>query len=501
MKRIVCLCILAALCFGVLTIPAMAAESGSCGDNVTWKLEDGILTISGSGEMTHAPWLEQKNQITDIVIEDGVTSVCDGAFDGYEKLLYVTVSDSVTQLGEKAFANCSGLRMMFFYGDKPVIGSQCFANTGATVYHYSDNKTWPSGSIAKYMECMRTDYATSGIWGDNITWKYADNVLTFSGVGVMKGYSAQDIMPWEIFANQATKVVFEPGITHIANYTLICFIRVNEVSIPNTVTSISWGAFSGCNALKNVTLPDGLEKIGDTAFKDCASLETISIPASVWKIGGDVFLNCTSLKTIYFYGDEPLAHINESLMYPDALFTNVTATAYYPIGNATWTEEDFKDYGGNITWTGFCANRHTEKIVEAKAPSCTTTGLTEGKVCKNCGEVLQAQEVIPATDHIFGEWEEIKAATTEETGLAERKCENCDATEQRELDKLAPLPTEPTQVPTDAPTEPAQLPTDPTQPDITITEDPKPFPWAIVVIAVAAVGAAAAGVILGKKRK
>ncbi len=67
---------------------------------------------------------------------------------------------------------------------------------------------------------------------------------------------------------------------------------------------------------------------------------------------------------------------------------------------------------------------HTEAIVEGKTPTCTETGLTEGKVCSVCGEVLVAQEEIPAahTEKIV----EGKAPTCTETGLTEGKvCEIC----------------------------------------------------------------------------
>ena len=62
---------------------ASAVESGTCGENLTWKIEDGVLTISGTGAMTgyppsQSPWAAAK--IKSVVIESGVTSIGNNAF-------------------------------------------------------------------------------------------------------------------------------------------------------------------------------------------------------------------------------------------------------------------------------------------------------------------------------------------------------------------------------------------------------------------------------------
>ncbi|MBR3952905.1 MAG: dockerin type I repeat-containing protein, partial [Oscillospiraceae bacterium] len=79
---------------------------------------------------------------------------------------------------------------------------------------------------------------------------------------------------------------------------------------------------------------------------------------------------------------------------------------------------------------------HTEVIDEAVAPTCTETGLTEGKHCSVCGEVLAAQTVVDALGHDFGEWEETKAPTNKEPGEKRRDCKNCDHYETQEIPKL-----------------------------------------------------------------
>jgi len=69
---------------------------------------------------------------------------------------------------------------------------------------------------------------------------------------------------------------------------------------------------------------------------------------------------------------------------------------------------------------------HTEEIVPAVAPSCTESGLTEGKVCTTCGDIIVAQEVVAALGHTEAVLEAV-AATCTEPGLTEGKvCEVCD---------------------------------------------------------------------------
>ena len=79
---------------------------------------------------------------------------------------------------------------------------------------------------------------------------------------------------------------------------------------------------------------------------------------------------------------------------------------------------------------------HTEVIDDAVASTCTETGLTEGKHCDACGEVLVAQEVADKLGHSYGEWETVTAETCTTDGSAKRECGRCDAFETKILEAL-----------------------------------------------------------------
>ena len=479
MRKKILGCVLIVLCMVLLwPVKTLAAQTGgSCGDGLTWTLNDGVLTVSGTGAMTDAPWKDQQGQIREVILKDGVTSICDHAFANCASLKYVTVSGTVSSVESRAFESCAELRELFFYGDKPLFYSDCFYNSGAVIYYPVDNATWNESyrsSYGGYLNYVSTDYASSGVCGDNLKWEIANGVLTISGTGAMTEYSTQLPTPWQARSREITKVVIQNGVTSlshkvccqfenltqvtiadsvqsigsqaflgcerlesiripqgvttIGDFTFQNCYRLREVSLPDSVTLIDMDAFENCTSLKTIAIPGSVEWVGESSFKGCTSLESVTIGDGVQKIGFKAFGGCGSLKMILFAGDAP--------QIDSTAFTGVTAVACYPGDNATWTADVMQNYGGAITWVTSCDGAHTEAKDAAVKPGCTSTGLTEGSHCARCGLVIVAQETIPAVGHSFGPWKEIKAATTSEAGTAQRTCTACGTTEQKELPKL-----------------------------------------------------------------
>ena len=112
MKRVISIFLVFVLVLGMGTMIQSskvyaAAPSGSCGANATWRVSDGVLTISGQGEMedygwvTNVPWRDYSSEITKVVIEDGITKI--GKYSISSILSNVTniiIGNSVTSLDE-----------------------------------------------------------------------------------------------------------------------------------------------------------------------------------------------------------------------------------------------------------------------------------------------------------------------------------------------------------------------------------------------------------------
>ena len=116
-------------------VPVSAADdvvaSGTCGENLTWTLSGGTLTISGSGEMKNyswesVPWYSSRTTIQSVVIEDGVTYIGESAFWACSSLTSVVIPDSVTTIGGYAFSECSSLTSVTIPDSVTTIGSGTF---------------------------------------------------------------------------------------------------------------------------------------------------------------------------------------------------------------------------------------------------------------------------------------------------------------------------------------------------------------------------------------
>lgn len=182
----------ALLLLGVLAPAAYASEistarSGSCGDGITWSLEDYTLTISGSGEMEDGcPWENWMTKVEHVVLSGGVTKIGEGAFDGFTCLETVDFGDALVEIGAKAFRGCNDLSVIHLPETFRTFGAECFRDCTDLLYVYCD------GPMPRFSDsCLWTGNYIAVFYPTNNPWPAeAVNALVhnFGGrLGIMMG--------------------------------------------------------------------------------------------------------------------------------------------------------------------------------------------------------------------------------------------------------------------------------------------------------------------------
>ena len=300
MKRAVLFAIVALLCVSAVLLlndpadadTAVKDDSGTCGDNVTYKFEasTGILTISGSGAMSDfawestEAWHSYRDSVKTVVIESSVESVSYSAFYGCTSLTSVTIPDSVTSIGTYAFMNCTSLTSLKIPKSVTLI-SWAFIGCDSL------------NSIE--VEAGNIDYCVK----DNVLFSYDLKTLVLCPAGRSGAYTVPDtITSIEEYAfyncTSLTSVIIGDSVTSIGGSAFRNCTSLTSVTIPNSVTSIEGDAFSGCTSLASVTIPNSITALGRGAFRDCTSLTSVVIPDSVTSIGDFAFYDCTSLALV-----------------------------------------------------------------------------------------------------------------------------------------------------------------------------------------------------------
>lgn len=334
---------------GTLTWGAIS-KRGKLGAYAEWILDtNGNLLICGSSSMpsysatSNAPWYDSRSSIKKVTIR-GVTSVGSYAFKDCSKITEVALSTSTSSIGTYAFVGCIGLDIVNFEGNSVSFGANCFSGVVCEMW-YPSAKSWSSS--------VRKDY------GGTLTWR----AITASG------YCGKDAR-WALDNTGTLLVVGSGAMTSYSSSTS------------------PWN--SNGSSIKEVIIGNRITSVGTYAFYNYPSIKSITIGEKVATISSAAFSKCTGVNTITFLGNAPSISSNS--------FNSITAIAYYPIGDTSWTSAKRQNYGGTLTWQSFC-KKHNETVSPAVEPTCTTSGLTQGKYCIVCNEVFVEQEILPAYGH------------------------------------------------------------------------------------------------------
>lgn len=279
-------------------------SSGTCGENLTWELTtDGTLTISGEGNMDDyspgwgnlTPWYGNP-RIYNVIIANSVTSIGDYAFAECQNITNIIIPNSVIEIGRFAFSNCRNLSKVIIPDSVNSIGSDAF-NGCSELTNITLPNSITSIELGTFIDCHKLSEiiipnSVTDIGLDAFNGCYNLNEIVIPDSVINIGDSAFSA------CKNLTNITLSKNLTSIEKSTFSGCTNLSSIEIPNGVTSIGDSAFSGCSNLNNISIPDGMSYIGASAFWNCSSLTDIILPNSINYIGENAFEDCLGLTSI-----------------------------------------------------------------------------------------------------------------------------------------------------------------------------------------------------------
>ena len=424
--------------------------AGSCGGNLRWSLmEDGVLKITGSGEMpdyssdSDAPWYRYGSRIKEVRVGANVTKIGENAFrsTGVQKVVFcaketgstdaplvlgnycfaycdalneIQFGNRVIVPGDSVFVRCSGLTEVTVPGtvklDKSFNGegcgygmfSQCPNLTKATVECSYVGPYFFEGCY-KLTEVRFTDPNVQFYSLDNDNYGHPFHANSPRQMNVtVYGYTCSKVHTL-VQANGAdVKLTFQSLPGDSTKHTIVVQPAVEATC---TSTGLTEGRY--CSVCKYVITAQQ-----ETGKKDHEIVSVAPKQASCSEPGNQAHWKCRLCGTLF--ADEagtktiqPEEIVIDQLGH-DLRKVEAVAPTHTEDGNNAYyicrrCGSAFRDSEGKQPTTvqdeTLAAEGHKEVIDPAVKPTCTEAGKTEGSHCSVCGKILKAQEEIKASGH------------------------------------------------------------------------------------------------------
>lgn len=232
-----------------------------CGERFDIKhieYEPSILTYSLNAEGTGyiiTGFIEEEFNKTNFTIPEthhsmAVTEIGEKAFENCTVLKSVYIPNSIKVIGDGAFKGCTNLESVRFPKQLTILGNEIFMNCSSIV----------ELKLTEFLQSIGTQ--------------------TFANCTSLK------------------KIIMPDTVSTIGEYAFINCINLESFDIPKSLTKISKGMFSGCINLCDIELIDSITNIEEDAFFNCKKINFTTFPKQLLTIGNSAFGNCTSIKVI-----------------------------------------------------------------------------------------------------------------------------------------------------------------------------------------------------------
>ena len=314
----------------------------------------------------------QSDAVT-VSIRQGTTVIAEEAFINRVNLAAIVVPDGVSYIGSNAFKNCSALSQI----EIPKSVRDIVANAFDGTKWYEDRKH----EMIYINDLLYRVPAEIIVQSEQPTGSLSDK----DAAELAKSGVATQLVPY-------TDVIVQGGTTTICTLAF-ANTPVQKVQLPSTLTTIRYGAFQNCTALKQITLPESMTFIEGGAFQNCSALSSILVPQNVTYLGASAFSGCTSLTSATL--PQAITRISSGLFENCSSLTTVQASsALTSIGSRAFAETSaLSSFTFPQTLTAVGAESFTGSgIVNANLPQ-SVTYLGAGAFA-DCTKLVYAQ--VPA---------------------------------------------------------------------------------------------------------
>ena len=244
-----------------------------------------------------------------------ITSIPEGVFMDYTMLETITFPESLRTIEPYAFSDCTSLRKIHVTKNVTSIGGMAFYRCEALssltfddeilslsfeTVNYYDMHMGPFDSCTS-LEEVKIPAAMSYLESGAFAYCTSLKTVTFQEGSKLQSLSeSKEPNVWGTFCGcfALEQIVLPDNVTSIGESAFRDCFALMSVTLGSALTSIGDSAFSGCSSLSSIVLPDNVTSIGSGAFESCTSLSSIVLPDKVTKIGAGAFSRCSNLSSI-----------------------------------------------------------------------------------------------------------------------------------------------------------------------------------------------------------
>ena len=260
------------------------------GDGFVINVPRGVETIGSKV----VPKKKNAERIKKVILPDTVARLCDDAFTGCSNIESVIHTDSLREIGTKAWGSNPWSKKM---KAGPVISGDCLASWFGRpkAVAVPEGITKISGSAFKGMKSLAEVTLPTSL--REIGSEAFQGCKKLKRIAIPGTVEIISPFAFEECTSLAELDIGE-GVTSIGERAFQQCDALTAVRLPSTIVTLGSGAFNCCEALETIDLPDGLLEMGDTAFNNCTKLRSIALPAGIDRIKERTFSLCAALRSI-----------------------------------------------------------------------------------------------------------------------------------------------------------------------------------------------------------